>query len=110
MLVRAGEKVPCDGVLIGASASLDTKSLTGEAEYRSVSEGEEILSGCINAGEVFRMRITKEYKDSAVKRILDLMENSTAQKAQSENSSRNFRAIIRRSYVFPRWQWRFCCL
>lgn len=84
VLVRAGEKVPCDGVLIGASASLDTKSLTGEAEYRSVSEGEEILSGCINAGEVFRMRITKEYKDSAVKRILDLMENSTAQKAQSE--------------------------
>lgn len=84
VLVRAGEKVPCDGVLIGVTASLDTKSLTGEAEYRTIKEGEEVLSGFINAGEVFRMRITKEYKDSAVKRILDLMENSTAKKAQSE--------------------------
>ena len=84
VLVRAGEKIPCDGVLISTAASLDTKSLTGEAEYRAAKQGDELLSGCINAGEVFRMRVTKEYKNSAVKRILDLMETSAAQKAQSE--------------------------
>ena len=84
VLVRAGEKIPCDGVVVSEKAALDTKSLTGEAEIRTLKTGEEALSGCINAGGVFRMRITKEYKDSAVKRILDLMENSTAQKAQSE--------------------------
>ena len=84
VMVRAGEKIPCDGVIVSEKASLDTKSLTGEAEIRTLHAGEEALSGCINAGGVFRMRITKEYKDSAVKRILDLMENSTAQKAQSE--------------------------
>ena len=84
VVVRAGEKIPCDGVIVSEKAALDTKSLTGEAAIRTLHEGEEALSGCINAGGVFRMRITKEYKDSAVKRILDLMENSTAQKAQSE--------------------------
>lgn len=84
LTVRAGEKIPCDGVLIASAATLDAKSLTGEAEYRTLKEGDEVLSGCINAGEVFRMRVTKEYKDSAVQRILDLMENSTVQKAQSE--------------------------
>ena len=76
VLVRAGEKIPCDGVVVSEKAALDTKSLTGEAEIRTLKTGEEALSGCINAGGVFRMRITKEYKDSAVKRILDLMENS----------------------------------
>lgn len=84
VIVRAGEKIPCDGVLISSAASLDTKSLTGEAEYRAAKQGDELLSGCINAGGVFRMRVTKEYKNSAVKRILDLMETSAAQKAQSE--------------------------
>ncbi|MGN1061590.1 MAG: heavy metal translocating P-type ATPase [Candidatus Scatosoma sp.] len=84
VLVRAGEKIPCDGVLLSASASVDTKSLTGEAAYREVKTGDELLSGYINAGEVFRMRVTKEYKNSAVARILDLMENSAAQKAKSE--------------------------
>ncbi|MGN1053400.1 MAG: heavy metal translocating P-type ATPase [Candidatus Scatosoma sp.] len=84
IIVRAGEKIPCDGVLLSASASVDTKSLTGEAAYREVKTGDELLSGYINAGEVFRMRVTKEYKNSAVARILDLMENSASQKAKSE--------------------------
>ena len=84
VVVRAGEKIPCDGVLLSVSASVDTKSLTGEAAYREAKAGDELLSGCINAGEVFRMRVTNEYKNSAVARILDLMENSAAQKAKSE--------------------------
>lgn len=110
VIVRAGEKIPCDGVLVSPAASIDTKSLTGEAEYRALKSGDELLSGCINAGEVIRMRITKEYKNSAVKRILDLMENSAAQKAQSEKFITKFSryytpivciAALLVAFVFP---------
>lgn len=84
VLVKAGEKVPCDGILIEEFAVLDTKSLTGEAEPKTVKKGEEVLSGFINVGGVFSLRITREYEDSAVKKILDLMENSAAKKASPE--------------------------
>ena len=84
VLVKAGEKSATDGVLLSDIAVLDTKSLTGEAELRTVKKGEEILSGCINAGGVYEMRVTRLYQDSAVGRILDMVENASAGKAAPE--------------------------
>lgn len=84
VLVKAGEKVPADGVLLSKTASLDTKSLTGESALRDVGEGGELLSGCINAGGVFEMKIVRAYEDSAVAKILDLVENSSSKKAAPE--------------------------
>ena len=84
VIIKAGEKVPADGELLNETALLDTKALTGESEYRAVERGGEILSGCINAGGVFTMRVAKEYEDSAVAKILDLMENATSGKAAPE--------------------------
>lgn len=84
LFVKAGEKVPVDGVLIDREAQLDTKSLTGEAELATVKTGGELLSGYINAGNAFTMRATRAYEDSAVKRILDLVENASSGKAAPE--------------------------
>ena len=93
LLVKAGEKVPVDGVLLSQTASLDTKSLTGEAELRKMQKGNELLSGCINAGEVFEMRATREYTDSAVSRILDMVENASSGKAAPEKFITKFARI-----------------
>lgn len=84
VLVKAGEKVPADGILKSEFAALDAKSLTGEAALKEVRAGESVLSGCINAGGVFEMEIAKPYEDSAVAKILDLVENSTSKKAAPE--------------------------
>ncbi len=84
VLVKAGEKVPADGILLTGNASLDTKSLTGESVLREAQQGEELLSGCINAGGVFEMKIARAYEDSAVAKILDLVENSASKKAAPE--------------------------
>ena len=84
LFVKAGEKVPVDGVLIDAKASLDTKSLTGESEIRMAKTGEELLSGCINVGAAFTMRATRPYQDSAVGKILYLVENASSGKAAPE--------------------------
>ena len=84
VLIKAGERVPADGILLDERALLDTKSLTGESEPREAKREEEILSGCINAGGVFRLKIVRAYENSAVRKILDLVENSSAQKAAPE--------------------------
>ncbi len=84
LLVKAGEKIPVDGVLLSDEAILDTKSLTGEAEYKHVKKGEEMLSGCINVGGMYEMKVIRPYQDSAVGRILDLVENAASGKAEPE--------------------------
>ena len=84
VLVKAGEKAPADGVLLDATAILDVKSLTGEAELRKACEGEEILSGSINAGGMYAMKIVRPYEDSAVGRILHMVENASSGKAKPE--------------------------
>ena len=93
LLVKAGEKTPVDGVLLSESAVLDTKSLTGEAELRTVNKGEELLSGCINAGGVYEMKVLRPYEDSAVGRILDLVENASAGKAKPEKFISKFARV-----------------
>ncbi len=84
VLVKAGEKAPTDGVLCSQTALLDVKSLTGEAEIKQMKEGEEILSGSINAGGMYEMKVLRPYEDSAVGRILDMVENASAGKAKPE--------------------------
>ncbi len=84
LLVKAGEKAPTDGELLSASATLDIKSLTGEAKPCVLKAGEEILSGSINAGGVYEMKVTRAYQDSAVARILDMVENAAQGKAKPE--------------------------
>ncbi len=84
LLVKAGEKAPTDGVLLSEQATLDMKSLTGEAEPRFIKNGEEILSGSINIGGMYEMKVLRPYQDSAVGRILDMVENAASGKAKPE--------------------------
>lgn len=93
LLVRAGEKIAADGVVVRGSTSLDTKSLTGEALLREVGEGDAVLGGSINAGAVVEVRAEKDYADSTVAKILDLVENSAANKAKSEKFITKFARI-----------------
>lgn len=85
IVVKAGEKIPLDGVVIEGSSSLDTAALTGESVPRDVRPGDEIISGCINLSGLLRVRTTKEFGESTVSKILDLVENSSAKKAKAEN-------------------------
>ena len=82
--VHPGEKIPLDGVILEGSSSLDTAALTGESVPRDAVPGSEVLSGCVNLTGVLRLRATKEYGQSTVAKILDLVENAAAKKAKSE--------------------------
>ena len=83
--VQPGEKVPIDGVIVGGSSSLNTSALTGESVPREVFSGDEVISGCVNMSGVLRIRTTKEFGESTVSKILDLVENSSMKKSKSEN-------------------------
>ena len=82
--VQPGEKVPLDGVVVSGSASLNTSALTGESLPRDVKEGDEIISGCIDMNGVLKVRTTKEFGESTVSKILDLVENASSRKSRSE--------------------------
>ena len=83
--VQPGEKVPIDGLIVSGSSSLNTSALTGESVPREVLEGDEVISGCVNMSGVLRIRTTKEFGESTVSKILDLVENSSMKKSRSEN-------------------------
>lgn len=85
ILVQPGEKVPIDGVVVEGNSMLNTSALTGESMPRQVGLGEEIISGCVNLSGLLRIRTTKEFGDSTVSKILDLVENSSMKKARTEN-------------------------
>lgn len=85
IVVRPGEKVPIDGVVEQGKASLNTSALTGESKPREVQEGDEVISGCINMTGLLHIRTTKEFGESTVSKILDLVENSSSKKSRSEN-------------------------
>lgn len=85
IVVNPGEKVPLDGVVVSGASTLDTKALTGESLPRDVSEGEEIPSGCVNLTSQIEVRVAKEFYDSTVSKILDLVENASSQKSKAEN-------------------------
>lgn len=83
--VQPGEKVPIDGVVVSGRSSLNTSALTGESLPREVQDGDEVISGCVNMSGVLRIRTTKEFGESTVSKILDLVENSSMKKSRSEN-------------------------
>lgn len=85
ILVQPGEKVPIDGIVIEGNSTLNTSALTGESVPRDIKEGEEVISGCINMTGVLRIQTTKEFGESTVSKILDLVENASSRKAKSEN-------------------------
>lgn len=83
--VQPGEKVPLDGIVVSGTASLNTSALTGESLPREVREGDEVISGCVDMSGVLRIRTTKEFGESTVSKILELVENSSMKKSRSEN-------------------------
>lgn len=85
IIVKPGEKVPLDGIIKNGKTTLDTKALTGESLPKEVCEGKEILSGCINLTGVIKIEVTKEFGESTVSKILDLVENASSKKSKSEN-------------------------
>lgn len=85
IIVKTGEKIPLDGVIIEGRSSLDTMALTGESVPRVVKIEDEVLSGCINKDGLLKIRVTKEFGESTVSKILDLVENASSKKSKSEN-------------------------
>ena len=85
IVVQPGEKVPIDGVVVSGSSTLNTSALTGESLPREVGEGDDVISGCVNLSGLLRIETTKEFGESTVSKILDLVENSSMKKSKSEN-------------------------
>ena len=84
LVIKPGERVPLDGVVMEGTSTLDTAALTGESLPRTVSPGDDIISGCVNGGGLLRIRVTKPFEDSTVSKILELVENAAEKKARSE--------------------------
>lgn len=93
IIVRAGERIPLDGIVMDGTSSLDSSALTGESMPRDVTIGDEVLSGCINQNGVLRIRTTKCYNDSTVARILELVENASDKKAKVESFITRFARV-----------------
>ena len=85
IVVKAGEKIPLDGVVLEGASAVDTAALTGESLPRDVQPGDGVISGCINKSGLLRVRVTKAFGESTVAKILDLVENSSSKKARAEN-------------------------
>ena len=85
ILIKPGEKIPLDGIVIEGSSTLNTLALTGEAVPKSISVNDEVLSGCINNEGILKVKVTKEFGESTVSKILDLVENASSRKSKSEN-------------------------
>ena len=93
IVVQPGEKVPLDGVVVDGASSLNTSALTGESVPRDVKQGDEIISGCINMTGVLKVRTTKEFGESTVSKILDLVENASSRKSKSEDFITKFARV-----------------
>ncbi len=100
IVVRPGEKIPIDGVIAKGKSSLDTAALTGESIPREVKEGSEVISGCINLSGLIEIRTTKDFGESTVSKILDLVENATSRKSKSENFISKFARIYTPAVCF----------
>ena len=100
IVIRPGEKVPLDGVVIEGASSLNTAALTGESAPRDVAVGGELLSGCVNITGLLKARVTKEFGQSTVAKILDLVENAASKKARAENFITRFAKYYTPAVVF----------
>ena len=85
IVVRAGERIPLDGVVVAGNSMVDTSALTGESVPRRAAEGDEVISGCVNGSGLLRVRVTREFDDSTVAKILALVENASSKKAPVEH-------------------------
>ena len=85
IVIKAGERIPLDGVVLEGSSTVNTAALTGEALPREVEPGDDVISGCVNLSGLLRVRVTKEFGASTVAKILDLVENASSKKAKAEN-------------------------
>lgn len=122
LVVQPGEKVPIDGVVVEGTSTLDTAALTGESLPRDIRPGEEIISGCINLTGLLKVRTTKEFGESTVSKILDLVENASSRKSRSEAFITRFArvytpavciaalalALLPPWYGWGLWAWRLC--
>jgi len=93
IIVQPGEKIPIDGVIVAGNSTLNTVALTGESLPREVSEGAEVISGCININGVLKIRTTKEFDESTASKILELVEDASSRKSKSENFITKFARI-----------------
>lgn len=93
IVIRPGERIPLDGVVVSGSSGLNTSALTGESALRDVAEGDEVISGCLNTTGLLRVRVSRPYSDSTVARILELVESSTENKAKTENFITKFARV-----------------
>lgn len=100
ILVKPGEKVPLDGVVIEGSTSLNTVALTGESIPRNVAEGDEVISGCVNLSGLVKVRTTKAFGESTVSKIIDLVENATESKSKNETFITRFARVYTPVVVF----------
>lgn len=85
IVIKAGERIPLDGIVLSGNSFIDTSALTGESVLREVREGSEIISGCVNGSGLLKVQVTKEFDDSTVSKILELVENASSKKAKVEN-------------------------
>ena len=110
IVVQPGEKIPIDGIVTEGKTSLNTSALTGESLPREVAEGDEVISGCINMSGLIRIRTTKEFGESTVSKILELMENSSSLKSRSENFISKF-ARYYTCLLYTSWApWLYTCM
>ena len=100
IVVQPGEKVPIDGIVTEGNSTLNTSALTGESLPRDAQEGDEIISGCINMTGVLKIRTTKEFGESTVSKILDLVENASSRKSRSEEFITKFARIYTPAVVY----------
>ena len=100
ILVRPGEKVPLDGIIIEGNTALNTVALTGESLPRDVAEGDEVISGCVNLSGVIKVRTTKSFGESTVSKIINLVENATENKSKSETFISKFARVYTPVVVF----------
>ena len=100
IVIKPGEKVPLDGVIIEGNTSLNTVALTGESLPREVAEGDEVISGCVNYSGVIKVRTTKSFGESTVSKIIDLVENATENKSKSETFISKFARVYTPVVVF----------
>ena len=93
LVIRPGERVPLDGIVLEGASSLNTSALTGESLPRDVTVGDEVISGCVNQSGLLRVRATRPYAESTVAKILDLVENASSKKAKAESFITRFARI-----------------
>lgn len=93
IVIRAGEKIPLDGVVTEGESFVDTAALTGESVPRRVSAGDDVISGCVNGEGILKVKVAKKYEDSTVAKILELVENASSQKARLENFITRFARV-----------------